>query len=307
MSSPLRIGLIGCGRIAELGHAPAIAASPSAVLAAVTDPVAERAAALADRSGAHAFATAQDLLASDAVEAVIVASPAARHIEHARAAADAGLPCLVEKPPAPDAAGAARLAALERPPWIGFNRRFRQGALVAELPADGHLDVELELRYRRRSWRPHGRGDDALLDLGPHLADLALLLGGGGTTRVIAATASHERARFELEGQRGRVIARCATDRPHLERAIARRPGGETVAAMADGGLWKGALARLARRPHPLGASMRAQLEAFCAAARGGEPGRLATASDGLRAMELVDEAVRLARAASDPATAVAA
>jgi predicted dehydrogenase len=295
VSEPLRIGLIGCGRIAEHGHAPVIAASPGAVLAGVTDPVGERATALArSTEGARVFASAPELVGSGTIDAAIVASPAAVHVEHATVVARAGLPCLVEKPPAPDAEGARALGALDPAPWVAFNRRFRQGRLAAEVPAEGPLELELELCYRRRSWDPHGGGDDALLDLGPHLADLALWL-GGAPARVTQAAATRERAELRIETARGVAQVRCATDRPHLERAVVGRPGGETVAAMTDGGLWRGLLARAARGPHPLAASLSGQLEAFCAAARGGDPGPLASAADGVRAMELIDRAAELA------------
>ena len=73
------------------------------------------------------------------------------------AAATAGVAVLVEKPPALDAAGAAALAALTPPPWVGFNRRYDPGAqrVRAAIPAEGDVDLRLEISYRRRSWRAH--------------------------------------------------------------------------------------------------------------------------------------------------------
>jgi predicted dehydrogenase len=295
MSAPLRLGLIGCGRIAEHGHVPAIAACPEAELVAVADPVAPRRDALAERAGGGAFAAAGELLTQTTLDAVIVASPVADHLEHARLVAAAGLPCLIEKPPAADAAGAVAIAALEPTPWIGFNRRFQQGVeLVERVPADGPLELELELRYRRDSWRAHGVRDDALLDLGPHLADLALLL-GGAPARVVAADSAPERARIELETPRGAATIRCATDRAHFERVAVGRPGGPTLAASTSDGPLRGALARLRRAPHPLVASLGRQLDAFVACVRGEDPGLLASAADGVRAMELIDAASALA------------
>jgi predicted dehydrogenase len=291
MSATLRIGIVGCGRLTELGYVPAAVGADSVELVAVADPDEQRRRQVATAAGARAHATAEQVIASG-VEAVVIASPPQRHLEHARLAAAAGLPCLVEKPPAPDAAGARELAALDPAPWIGFNRRFdRLGLLRAEIPEDGPLELELELHYRRDSWRPIAVRDDALADLGAHLADLAVFLSGGAAARVRTASATAERASVELELARGRALLSAATDRPHRERAVARLPGGRQLAATSTPGALRALALRLRGREHPLVASLRVQLEAFSRAVRGGEPGVLATASDGLRAMLLVDEA----------------
>jgi len=82
---------------------------------------------------------------------------AATHVADTFAAAAAGLPTLVEKPPAADAGAAAMLATLVPPPWIGFNRRFDPliERVRGRVPAHGRLELSIELRYRRGSWRPH--------------------------------------------------------------------------------------------------------------------------------------------------------
>lgn len=291
MSTPLRLGLVGCGRIAESGYLPAASATPAVAVAAVADPSASRRDALARACGATAFESAAELVAAGGIDAVVVAGPAAEHLTHASLAAAAGLPCLVEKPPAPDASAAAALVALDPSPWIGFNRRFQQGTeLLAKLPADGELELELELCYRRRSWGAHLVADEPLLDLGPHVVDLTLLLAGPGAT-VRAASAGPERCALVLETSRGLALIRCATDRRHLERVVARRPGGVAIAKSTNGGLVSATFARFRRGAHPLVASLLAQLEAFAAAARGGDPGLLATAEQGALVMALIDEA----------------
>jgi predicted dehydrogenase len=296
MSAVLRLGIVGCGRLAERGYVPAAAASASVEIAAVADPNEVRRERVAAATGARPHETVEEMLGAAAVEAVVVASPAEHHLEHARLVAASGLACLVEKPPAPDAAGARELAALGPAPWVGFNRRFdRLGRLRDAVPAEGPLELELELRYRRASWRPVMVRDDALADLGAHLTDIALFLSGGGAARVRSARLSAERAELELELARGRAVLRTATDSTHRERAVARRPGGEDLAATSTPGAVRGGLERLARREHPLVRSLRGQLNAFATAARGGDPGPLATAADGLRAMLLVDEARALA------------
>jgi predicted dehydrogenase len=302
--SALRLGLIGCGRLADTGYLPAIAACSEVVLAAVADPVAVRRARLAARAAAWTreadppavAAGARELTSLSGLDAVIVASPVEAHVEHAGLAADAGMPCLVEKPPAFDAAGASGLASLDPAPRIGFNRRFDQGVeLAGRVPAEGPLELDLELTYRRASWGAYGDLGDAWLDLGSHLADLALFLTGTEEATVSAAALGREGAAVQLRTPRGPVRIRCATDRRHRERVTIRKPGRPPLARTDTGGITRATLTRLARREHPLVTSLRRQLEAFSGWARGGPPGSLATAEDGARAMRIIDEARRLA------------
>ena len=298
MTDPVRLGLIGCGRLAELGYAPAIAGLDEVALAAVADPDrgrAELVAGLAKGVRPAVHETAGELLAAGGLDAVVIASPPAEHLWQAELATRAGIPALVEKPPAPTGAGAVRLAGLEPAPWIGFNRRFLHGiALIDRVPLEGTLELELELRYRRDSWRPVSVADDALADLAPHLVDLALMLTGHGPAQVVAATVAGARAELSLQTARGPAVIRCATDRPHSELVAVHAIGAPAVRSRAGGPL-AAITGRLPGREHPLVASLRAQLERFASAARGGDPGVLATARDGARVMELIDDAGRLA------------
>lgn len=110
-TAPLRIGLIGAGAIGAC-HARIVAERRDAVLAAVCDIDAGRACTLAGRYGAMPFADADAFFVETALDAVIIASPEKAHVEHARLAAAAGLPMLVEKPVAPDPVGVAEIRAL---------------------------------------------------------------------------------------------------------------------------------------------------------------------------------------------------
>ncbi len=302
---PLSLGLIGCGRLAELGYAPAAAGLADVELIAVADPEPrrrERIARLVARRAAppRVHGSAAELLAEGRVDAVVLASPPGEHVRQAELASRAGIPCLVEKPPALGHAGAERIAALDPPPWIGFNRRFQHGArLLGSIPAHGWLELELELRYRRAAWRAVAVDDDAVLDLGPHLVDLALMLSGSAAVRVRSAALAPRRAVIELEWERGRARIACATDRPHSERVVARDERGRVLARSVAGGPHAALAGRLPGRVHPLVASLREQVAAFAAALAGGDPGVLATAADGARVMRLIDEARMLgARAA---------
>ncbi len=305
MTRPLAIALVGCGRLAEVGYLPALAAVGDAYLAAVADPDEARRERLAGLASAHAgmrrggdpvpaFASMAAAISHTDVDAVVLASPASTHVSDARTAAAAGLAVLVEKPPAPDEVGAAALAALTPVPWVGFNRRFDPGtqAVRQAVPTTGTVEIDIEIHYRRRSWQPHHVADDALLDLGPHLVDLARWLTGSEVETVLGVRLDARRFELELDMGRGRASLRAATDRPHRERMEVRGPGGNRLARSGAGGLVAGISGRLTPwRPHPLVTSLTAQLAAFARAVRGGREPALATAADGRAVMAALDAA----------------
>src|SRR5687768_16265975 len=105
--------------LAERGYLPAIERASGVRLAAVADRVPSRCAELAP--GVPAYPSASELLAAAEVDGLVVATPAAAHLEDARAAAAAGIPTLVEKPPAANAGEAAALAEVRPLPRVGFN------------------------------------------------------------------------------------------------------------------------------------------------------------------------------------------
>ncbi|MGI9100489.1 MAG: Gfo/Idh/MocA family protein [Solirubrobacteraceae bacterium] len=293
IGGPVRLGLVGCGRLAELGYAPAARAAAGVEIVAVSDPDRDRRGLVAEKLGASAHARLSELLAATALHGIVVCAGAEHHEQVVTAVAEAGLTALVEKPPAPDAAGALRLMALTPAPWIGFNRRFDQGLeLAGRVPLAGELELRMVLHYRRRSWRPVAGGDDALLDLGPHLVDLALHL-TGALPLAVRAHAARERAGIELATSRARVRIECATDRAHREVVEIRDAGGRRVARAERGGRARGLAARMLPGIHPLVRSLTAQLEAYGRALRGEDPGPLATAGEGAAVMCVLDAARR--------------
>src|SRR5262249_6358108 len=83
------------------------------VVHALCDPVVERARATADRYGiGHAYATLDELLADDEVDAVTIASPIGLHYEHCRRALESGKHVHVNKTMCTTVAEADELIAL---------------------------------------------------------------------------------------------------------------------------------------------------------------------------------------------------
>ncbi|MCP3819199.1 Gfo/Idh/MocA family oxidoreductase [Streptomyces sp. A3M-1-3] len=138
----MRIGLIGTGRIGSF-HAGVLSRHREAGALLVADADAARAVAVADRLGATA-APSVDEIFSWGVDAVVITSATSAHGELIGRAARAGLPTFCEKPIAVDLAGTLtalrEVEAADGILQLGFMRRFDAGYRAArELVASGRL------------------------------------------------------------------------------------------------------------------------------------------------------------------------
>jgi predicted dehydrogenase len=296
MKDVIQIGLVGCGRVAEFGYLPAFRQARGVKLAGVADINLSRCEDIAP--GVPAYENIRALINAGGFDALVISIPTRFHLAAARRAAEAGLPALLEKPPGLDVGEASALQALNPPPWIAFNRRFEPGivCLKEELPRDGNLDLRLELHYRKNSWKSFDMQDDVLLDLGPHLIDLARWLTASEVRWARAHFLHERRIEFELALERGHATILCSNNRPYCERIEAKDELGR-VRGYRRGGLVAGIAARLRpNRENPLVISLAGQLEAFGGVVRGtlrGSP--LATVADGLVVMSAIDAVRRSA------------
>ncbi len=123
----VRVALVGSGRIGQV-HALSVHRSEGAVLQVVADPFVSGAEALVAKFGGRATTDALAAITADDVDAVVIASPTATHVDLIAACLDAGKPVLCEKPIDLDIARVdglrARAAAASVPVALGFNRRF---------------------------------------------------------------------------------------------------------------------------------------------------------------------------------------
>ena len=130
MTTDLRIGVVGAGLMGADHIARITSRISGAVVSAVIEPDAERAAKAAlDAPGAAVFGRIEDAIAADAVDAVVIATPGQFHAPVLVPALEAGLPILCEKPLTPDSASSREILEreqkLDRPHiQIGFMRRF---------------------------------------------------------------------------------------------------------------------------------------------------------------------------------------
>ena len=203
-SSPLRIGIIGAGAVAEYHHKPGIALDPRCELTAVADANEELAARRAAEWKVDHWATdAEGLCHSDLVDAVIIATPNDTHCPIATAAAKSGKHVMCEKPLGLSADEVRRMYHDARDAGVvhmtAFTYRFAPAMrYLKQLVRSGDLGQPRHFRSQRFldwpetswGWRQYksraGAGD--LFDMTIHRIDFALDL-LGPLARVTGAIA----------------------------------------------------------------------------------------------------------------------
>ncbi|KIZ38836.1 MULTISPECIES: Gfo/Idh/MocA family oxidoreductase [Rhodopseudomonas] len=182
----LGLGICGCGWVVRSCYRPALAQCEALfAVVAVYDPQPEALRFAAQAWPAAKLCASRDALLAQRLDAVLVASPNARHLDDAVAALDAGISCLVEKPVVRGVHDAARLRAATRPSArlvSGVACRFRDDTQLW-LDHVGQIGAlrELDLLWSREhgvpaaNWhlkRDHG-WTGVFADLGYHLLDIA--------------------------------------------------------------------------------------------------------------------------------------
>ena len=94
----INIGIIGCGKIAQVRHIPEYAENPDVKLAAFFSPNRARAQEQADKYGGKVYDTAEALLADPDIDAVSICAANYAHAELSIQALNAGKHVLCEKP-----------------------------------------------------------------------------------------------------------------------------------------------------------------------------------------------------------------
>ncbi len=193
---PVRVGVVGTGRIGSM-HAELLARRvPGAALAAVSDVDADLAGTVARRLGVEAAGDPGELIRSPDVDAVAICSSTDTHVALVEAAAAAGKATFCEKPISHDLEQVDRaLTAVERAGvlfMVGFNRRFDpahrsvRDAVVAGAVGDVHV-----LRITSRDPEPpppsYARVSGGIfLDMTIHDFDLARFVVGSEAVEVVA-------------------------------------------------------------------------------------------------------------------------
>ena len=201
------IGVIGCGKIAQVRHIPEYMDHPQANLVGLFDLNPERTRELAGKYGAKAYSSWEELLADPTIDAVSVCVANNAHAEISIAALKAGKHVLCEKPMATTLADCEAMVAAARESgkflMIGQNQRLTRAHQKArELVEQGALGDIISFRTTFGHGGPETWSVDpgkntwffdknraamgAMADLGIHKTDLIQFLTG---QRVIQATA----------------------------------------------------------------------------------------------------------------------
>jgi predicted dehydrogenase len=188
----LRIGLMGCGRIASSIHLPILAGMREVAVTALADTDVSRRQEAARRvREAACFADFADVLSATELDGVIITLPNDLHVRAATAALQRGLHVYLEKPLAPDLLGGREVLTAWRAAgtvgMVGYNYRFLPSYQRAhDLIESGYIGPLVALRSvfctSRRAvpdWKQRrDRGGGALLDLASHQLELAAWLVG---------------------------------------------------------------------------------------------------------------------------------
>ncbi|RPI86259.1 MAG: gfo/Idh/MocA family oxidoreductase [Chloroflexi bacterium] len=206
MSAEIKMGVIGCGSIANIAHFPAIMRRKEAKLVAVCDIDEDRAQGMAAKWGAESWYTDyRKMFDKTKLDAVVIATPNNVHRNQAVWAANAGVSVIVEKPMAVtnyeawDIVRACRNNNVKL--LIGCDRRFfTQNQWAKELIDAGIIGKLLMSRaslhehwynYQNHvaftDFRLHAEvaGGAAVNDTGAHVIDLLTWLNGTKVKRVV--------------------------------------------------------------------------------------------------------------------------
>lgn len=201
------IGIIGCGKIAQVRHIPEYAENPDAKLVGFYDINQQRAEELAKKYGAKAYASVEDLLADENIDAVSICVANHAHAEVTIKALEAGKDVLCEKPMATTMEDCEAMVAAAKKTgkklMIGQNQRLAKAhAKAKKLIDEGWIGNVLTFRTTFGHGGPETWSVDpgkntwffdktkaamgAMADLGIHKTDLIQFLLGQKVVKVSA-------------------------------------------------------------------------------------------------------------------------
>ena len=203
----ISVGIVACGKIAQVRHLPEYADNPDVRIAGLFDLNAGRARTLAEKYGAKAYESADALYADPAIDAVSVCSSNDTHASLALAALRAGKHVLLEKPMAMNEADCEELVetakACGRLLMIDQNQRLAAAHVKArDLIRNGAIGKPITFATSFRHGGPETWSVDpgagtwffdkkravmgAMADLGIHKTDLIQFLLGQTIVEVTA-------------------------------------------------------------------------------------------------------------------------
>lgn len=211
----LKIGIIGCGGIANGKHMPALSKVAEVEMVAFCDLIEERAEAAQKKFGknkGHIYTDYREMLKKEKLDVVHVCTPNATHAELSIAAMEADCHVMCEKPMAKTSAEAKQMiAAAERTGkklTIGYQNRFRTDSTylhnVCREDGLGEIYFGKAHAIRRRAVPTWGvfldeeaQGGGPLIDIGTHALDLTLWMMDNYQPKLVVGKAYHELSKTE--------------------------------------------------------------------------------------------------------------
>lgn len=226
--SRLNVAMLGCGMIAEQAHIPGLLATGRAGVSVLYGPDTARSRRLAETFGIADLVHDMDaVFTRPDLDAAIVALPNYEHGPAALKAIAAGLPLLLEKPIAADIGTARAIVAAAEAAGVALAMHLphRHRPVVQELrrlAETGFFGTlqSIEIRLLRRtgipgfgSWftRRELAGGGVLMDLGPHMIDIALWIAGYPEVADVSARIS------SLHGPRGLGLGDWGVRKPSAD------------------------------------------------------------------------------------------
>ncbi|MFC4777369.1 Gfo/Idh/MocA family protein [Paenibacillus sp. GCM10023252] len=215
MSRTYRIGIIGCGGIANGKHMPSLKKLQNVELVAFCDIIEDKATEASEKYGAadsRVYTDYTELLKDDTIDIIHVLTPNDSHADIAIAALESGKHVMCEKPMAKTAADAARMVEAAKRTGkkltIGYNNRFRPDSLhlkkLCEEGALGEVYYAKAHAIRRRAVPTWGvfldeekQGGGPLIDIGTHALDLTLWMMDNYKPKVVLGTSYHKLSQTE--------------------------------------------------------------------------------------------------------------
>ena len=218
----IKIGILGCGKIAQVRHIPEYAANPDCQLVGFYNPTKSRAEDMAAKYGGLAYDTAEELLANPEIDAVSVCAANYAHAALSIQALKAGKHVLCDKPMATTLADCEAMVECAKKNgkflMIGHNQRLAKAHMEAKRLIDAGLIGDI-ITFRTsfghggpETWAIKPGKDTwffdkskaamgVMADLGVHKTDLIQYLTGQRVVRTTARLVT-----LDKRGEDGELI-----------------------------------------------------------------------------------------------------
>ena len=248
-----RVGVIGGGSIARVGHVPGYAAEPDYELVAIADPNPDSLAKMRENfSFTREYADYREMLKQEQLDLVSICLPNKFHADAAIAAMAAGADIILEKPVALTEAEGAAIAAASRQYQkqiaVCFSYRFSALVQAAKAAVEageiGNLYM-IRVRFAHQGpipgwattdwfYDPELAGGGAVLDMGIHAIDLVRHLAGEITE--VSAFAGTLRKPIKLEDNLVAIFRLAGPCFGYIESGWTSAAGFNGIELMGDKG-----------------------------------------------------------------------